>query len=139
MPTRWNAWTHLQEVRFDYEKASNRDRCACRVRRSSLVNQFGSACRVVEVEAIIAAIDAGVMTVKIKRTSAKVESPPHGANTSRPGRRAPANSSVSPGACWSPRGEAARRTDLPAVVPRSPALEQQHLLRVGRALLVLLN
>ena len=73
MPTRWNAWTHLQEVRFDYEKASK----PRQVRLAGMSVAVGQPVRIgvsgVEVEAVIASVDAGVLTVKVKRTSAKVD------------------------------------------------------------------
>ena len=75
MAPRWNAWTHLQEVRFDYEKTSK----PRQVRLSGPSIVVGQPVRVgvsgVEVEAIIAAVNAGVLTVAIKRAPAKAESP----------------------------------------------------------------
>ena len=75
MPPHWNAWTHLQEVRFDYEKASK----PRQVRLSGPSIVVGQPVRIgvsgVEVEAIIAGVDAGVLTVEVKRTTAKVEPP----------------------------------------------------------------
>jgi len=73
MAPRWNAWTHLQEVRFDYEKSSK----PRQVRLSGPSIIVGLPVRIgvsgVEVEAIVAGVDGGVLTVTIKRTPAKVE------------------------------------------------------------------
>ena len=71
MAVRWNVWTHLQDVRFHYEKTSK----PRQVRLSGPSIVVGQPVRIgvsgVEVEAVFADVDAGVMTVTIKRIPAK--------------------------------------------------------------------
>ena len=75
MPPRWNAWTHLQSVQFDYEKEPK----PRQVRLSGPSIVVGEPVRVgvsgVEVEAVIAGVEGGVLTVKVRRTPAKVAAP----------------------------------------------------------------
>ena len=74
MAPRWSAWTHLQDVRFDYEKASK----PRQVRLSGPSLVVGQPVRIgvsgVEIEAVIADVDAGVLTVKVKRIPARIGS-----------------------------------------------------------------
>src|SRR3954471_16334096 len=76
MPPRWNARTHLQNVQFDYEKTPKMRQ----VRLSSATPVPGEPARIamsgVEVEVVIISAVPGLLTVKVKRTPAKVTSPP---------------------------------------------------------------
>lgn len=71
MPPRWNAWTHLQSVQFDYEKAPKPRQV--RLCGPSIV--VGEPVRIgvsgVEVEAVVVGVEGGVLVVKIRRTPAK--------------------------------------------------------------------
>lgn len=74
MPPRWNAWTHLRTVRFDYEREPKMRR----VRLCSATPVPGELARIgmsgVEVEVVIVAVVPGLLAVKVKRTPAKVTS-----------------------------------------------------------------
>jgi hypothetical protein len=74
MPPRWNAWTTLHAVRFDYEREPK----PRQVRLSGPSIVVGEPVRVglsgVEIEAIIVSVDQGELVVKVRRTPAKVES-----------------------------------------------------------------
>jgi len=45
MPSRWNAWTTLQNVQFDYEKTPKIGRCGCVVADRLPATQPELACR----------------------------------------------------------------------------------------------
>ena len=84
MPPRWNAWTHLQAVHFDYERQPKMRR----VRLAAASPAVGELARIgmsgVEVECVIVSVAAGLLTVKVKRSPAKAER----AATSKKRRRA---------------------------------------------------
>lgn len=71
MPPRWNAWTHLQAVQFDYEREPKMRR----VRLTTASPTPGELARIaisgVEVEVVIVSVVPGLLTVKVKRTPAK--------------------------------------------------------------------
>jgi hypothetical protein len=73
MPPSWNAWTHLQAVQFDHEREPKMRH----VRQCSPLLAAGELVRIgisgVEVEAVIVSNAPGLLTVKVKRTPAKVE------------------------------------------------------------------
>jgi hypothetical protein len=74
MPPRWNAWTHLQSVQFDYEREP-------KMRQVTLTTASptpGELARIgmsgVEVECVTVSVVTGLLTVKMKRTPAKIKS-----------------------------------------------------------------
>ena len=73
MPPRWNAWTHLQSVQFDYEREPKMRR----VRLATASPTPGELARIgmsgVEVECVIVSVVPGLLTVKVKRSPAKAE------------------------------------------------------------------
>ena len=79
MPPRWNAWTHLQAVQFDHERAPKMRQ----VRQCSPSLAAGELVRVgvsgVEVEAVVVSNAPGLLTVKVRRTPAKAEPKQKGA------------------------------------------------------------
>lgn len=72
MHLRWNAWTHLQNVQFDYEKTPKMRQ----VRLCGPSPVAGEPARIamsgVEVEVVIVSVEPGLMSAKVKRTSAKI-------------------------------------------------------------------
>ena len=76
MPPRWNAWTHMQAVQFDYEREPKMRH----VRLCRATPVAGDVVRIgvsgVEVECVIVSVVAGLMTVNVKRTPAKASSAP---------------------------------------------------------------
>jgi len=78
----WNTWTHLQDVRFDYETEPK----PRPVRLSGPSIVIGQPVRIgvsgVEVEAVIAAVDRGVLTAALKRlTLIRAATPPAAASS----------------------------------------------------------
>ena len=73
MPPRWNAWTHLQAVQFDYEREPKMRQ----VRLTTSSPKPGELARIamsgVEVECVVVSVVSGLLTVKVKRTQAKVK------------------------------------------------------------------
>jgi hypothetical protein len=71
MPPRWNPWTHLQAVQFDYEKAPKMRQ----VRLCGPSPVAGEPARIavsgVEVDVVIVSVVPGLLTVTVKRTPAK--------------------------------------------------------------------
>jgi hypothetical protein len=72
MPPRWNAWSHLQSVQFDHERGPKMRQ----VRLTTPSPTPGVLARIgisgVEVECLIVSVVAGLLTVNLKRTPAKV-------------------------------------------------------------------
>jgi hypothetical protein len=71
----WNAWTHLQAVQFDREhgpKMRPVRQCSAPLAAGELVRVGMSG---VEVEAVVVSNAPGLLTVKVKRTPAKVTAP----------------------------------------------------------------
>jgi hypothetical protein len=71
MPPRWNAWTHLQAVQFDHERQPKMRQ----VRQCSGSLAAGEVVRVgvsgVEVEAVVVSNAPGLLTVRVRPTTAK--------------------------------------------------------------------
>jgi hypothetical protein len=74
MPPRWNAWTHLQAVQFDYEREPKMRQ----VRLTTPSPTPGGVARIgvsgVEIEAVIMSVVPGLLRVKVKRATAKAVS-----------------------------------------------------------------
>ena len=74
MPPRWNAWTYLQNVQFDYEREPKMRQVRLTTTSPTPGELAGVGMSGVEVECVIVAVHPGLLTVKVKRTPAKANS-----------------------------------------------------------------